>query len=346
VVRARLGYYDTFYTPLTLMRWDTDDDPEGGGAGCGCPGAPSVAGAILGETLEELGPTLTFEGARATFSPGETFSFDGFLARPRPAGADYQLVTYGGKANATRYLARASSFLDLGLIAVRSEEDGNSLEGSDQGAGEPMTNAVYGVTWKAPVAKALSISGEWTLTKSSGDQERKGRGGIISVGIVPSKTLRITASYIYLSPNWESYFRALSYSPDREGARVAAELASGNVRIAAFAKCLRSVDPLSDTDTRRRVYPTASLRGYFKITPVLDLGLGAILSGSDIDDGWKLDAANKRLTLIGSLTLEFAKDSAVTLEERFVSNRVEETTSTERDYDLSMLSLYVRSAIW
>lgn len=346
VVRARLGYYQTSYTPLTLMRWDVDDDPEGGGAGCGCPGAPSVAGVILGETLEELGPTLTFEGARVSLSPGETFGFDAFLARPRPAGSDYQLATYGGRASVTQYLGRAASPFDLGLIAVRSEEDGSSLTGSRQLVGEPMTNTVVGLTWRAPLSRILALDGEWTLTKTSGGVERKGRGGIISLGIAPSRALAVSASYIYLSPNWDSYFRALSYSPDREGPRVAAEFTGGKVRVAAFAKYLRTVDPLSDEDTRHTVYPTTSLRCYLKVSPALDLGLGAIFAGSDIDDGWKLDVADKKLTLIGSLTFEFAKDSAITLEERLISNRVDKTTPTQRDYDISMLSLYVRSAIW
>lgn len=346
VMRARLGYYETSYSPLTLMRWDLDDDPEGGGAACGCPGAPSVAGAILGETLEELGPTLTFEGARVSLSPGETFGFDAFLARPRPAGNDYQLVTYGGRASAARYFSGAGSAFDLGLLAVRSEEDGSSIEGSHLLVGEPTTNTVLGLTWRAPLTKVLALDGEWTLTETSGGLERKGRGGILSLGIAPSKALAVSASYIYLSPNWDSYFRALSYSPDREGPRVTAEFTSGRVRVAGFAKCLRTIDPVSEEDARHRVYPTASLRCYLDVNPALDLGLGAILTGSDVDDGWKLNAANKRLSLIGSLTFEFAKDSAVTLEERFISNRVEEASPTNRDYDISMLSLYVRSGIW
>jgi hypothetical protein len=63
--QGRFGYYDVHYTPLSLMRWDVRDDPEGGGGGCAvCPGTPGVAGTILGESLEELGPALTFEGLR------------------------------------------------------------------------------------------------------------------------------------------------------------------------------------------------------------------------------------------------------------------------------------------
>jgi hypothetical protein len=345
-VRARLGYYETSYTPLTLMRWDTGDDPEGGGATCGCGGVPSVAGVILGETLEELGPTLTFEGARASFNPGERFGLDAFLARPRPAGTDYQLVTYGARASATRYSGRSSSFFDLGLIAVRSDEDGGSLGGSARPADGPVANTVLGATWKAPVTKFLSFNGEWTLTRTSGFPERKGKGGILSVGFSPSRVLAVTASYIYLSPNWDSYFRALSYGPDREGPRVAAEFTSGRIRLIAFAKYLRTVDPLSDGDADRGLHSSASLRGYISVNSALDLGLGAILSGYGQGEGWEIDVADKRLTLAGSLVYEIAAHSTLTLEERLIINRVEEATLTSRDYDLSMLSLYVRSAIW
>ena len=345
---ARLGYYDVFYTPLTLMRWDVDDDPEGG-AGCGCPGTATVGGTLLGETLEELGPTLTFEGGQFSAAPleAQAFALDGFLARARPAAAgSYQLLTYGARLDATKYLSQPSSLLDVNAIFVRSAEDKNSAN-LPPSAAPPFANTVFGLAWKVPIVKFLGVDGEWTLTRTSGEVRREGSGGIVSVTLTPTKTFEIVTSYLYLSPNWESYFRALSYNPDRQGVRVRIEASSGPLVLAAFAKYLRTVDRVPEQGNRHMVHPTASLRSYLQINPALDFGVGAIFAGSGVEDnGLSFDMLDKRYTLFGNLTLEFAEDAFLTLEERFVWNRVAVPTATQTDYDFSMLSLYVRSGIW
>ena len=369
-LRSQLGYYSTSYTPLTLMRWDVEDDPEGGGGGCGCAGAPSVAGAILGETLEELGPALTFEGVRASVTPGGTFGLDGFLARPRTADADYQMITTGGRASLTRYALRTSSFFDLGLVAVRSAEDENSLESLHRAGVRPFKNTVCGITWSVPIVKALSLGGEWTLTKSAGDPrdlscvrtdgetvacaDKQGKGGIVSLDLRPSKSIKAEASYLYLSPNWESYFRALSYNPNREGLRVRLEVARGPVVVAAFARYLRTIypalpsgSPAPAEDAKKMAHPTFSLRTYLKLSPALNLGLAGIYSGSGLeDDGPTLALDTKKITLVGTLAFEFARDARITIEERYVSNRIDSSNSTDHNYDVSLISLYVRAAIW
>jgi len=347
-LEARLGYYDVLYTPLTLMRWDIGDDPEGG-EGCGCPSTATVGGTLLGETLEELGPTLTFEGGRFSASPleAQAFALDGFLARARPAAAgSYQLLTYGARLDATKYLSQPSSLLDLDAIFVRSAEDKNSVN-LPPSAAPPFANTVFALAWNVPIVKSLGVDGEWTLTRTSGEVKREGRGGIVSINLTPTKTLKIVASYLYLSPNWESYFRALSYNPDREGVRVRIEASSGPLLVTAFAKYLRSVDLAASEGYRHIAYPTASLRSYIRITPALDFGVGAIFAGSGAEHGGvTLDVEDKRYTLFGNLTLEFAEDAALTLEERFVWNRVAVPSATLTDYDFSMLSLYVRSGVW
>ena len=315
---------------------------------CACPGTPAVAGSILGETLEELGPTLTFEGLRVTLNPTETFAADAFFARPRVADEDYQLITYGGRLGLTRYSARASGLFDLGLVALRTEEEEGSLSSSEAAAaGTPFENVVYGVAWKAPVLKALSLDGEWTLTESSGEASKKGRGGVVSLALKPSGSLIVETSYLYLSPNWESYFHALSYNPDRQGLRLRAEWTQGNLVIAAFARYLETVDPADEADGKKMVYPTLSVRGYLKAAPALNLALGAIFAGSGPEeDHLTLNPDSRRLSVIATVTYEFAEDSAVTLEERFVHNSAEEADAAEDEYDVSTLSLYVKAAMW
>lgn len=348
-LRSRLGYYSISYTPLTLARWDTEDDPGAGGASsCGC-GASDAGGAILGETLEELGPDLTFEGARVAVSPGKTLEVEGFFARPRVAAEDYQLLTFGGRANLTRYSARTASFYDLSVAAMRTEEEENSLEGTAVDPGVPSRNTVYGLAWNVPLLKAaplksLALGGEWTLTRSSGGAKREGKGGIVSLSASTASAVKAEIAYIYLSPNWDSHFRALSYDPNRRGARARLEIALANVVVTAFAKHLETIDAGASADTSQT---TLSARCHVGAGRALGLGLGTIFAASGPrKGGLTLDLEARRLSLIGDLTYEFAEDSFVTLEERCVWNSVDQGASAGRDYRSSMLSLYVRAAIW
>jgi hypothetical protein len=370
-VISRLGYYPISYTPLSLMRWDIKDDPEGGGGGCAVCGAVGVGGLILGETVEELGPTVTFEGLKLDLAPTETFGLNGFLARPRTAGTDYQIITYGGKAGFKRYVKRLASFVDIAVLAVRSEEDEKSVENSDAPPDhEPFKNTVYGLTWQMPLLTWLSLSGEATATETQRTDEATGLlEDLEGKGIIGSVALEIEgttleASYVHLCPEWDSYFRALSYNPNREGVRLRFELDRKVYLIALFARYLRSVDPLPTLVTaqhidlphapgKRLAYPTVSARGYLRVTPNLNLGLAGIYSGEGVEEA-SVDPrmAGERLTISGALTYEFGKDAAVTLEERLIRSRIDEAKYLPgrspgiADYDVAYTSLYVKAAIW
>jgi hypothetical protein len=355
---ARFGYYSLAYTPLTLMRWDIKDDPEGGGGGCAVCGGPGVAGAILGETLEELGPNLTFEGLKVRFAPHEVLGLDGYLARPSISGETYAVVTYGGRATFKQYWRHAGSFLDLSMHVVRSEDDRKLLEDDDEDPLGPIFyNTVYGFSWSVPIQHRTSFTGEWSVTESEGQDlsavflppwHIEGKGGIFSLSADFRKNLNIEASYVYLSPNWDSYFRALSYSANREGLRARVEYGGDRLLVALFARYLQPVDP-EDVGTGPETgsvdaYPTYSARGYFRPAPSLNLGLATIYSAELVDEdsgGYDLDSS--RLTLLGTVTYEFTKDSSVSVEERYVRNK---PGGAREDYDVSMLSLYVTAKIW
>jgi hypothetical protein len=355
---TRFGYFSVDYTPLTMMRWDLEDDPEGGGGGCAVCGGPGGAGAILGETLEELGPKLTFEGVKVEASPSETFGTSAFFARSDIASETYPVITFGGRAGYKKYLKRTSSFLDIAAIVVRSQDDRTSTE-SDPSveADTTFSKVVYGITCDVPIVRGVSFKGEWTLGRSEREDlgkpemfrwraETQGKGamGTLIAEVVPN--LSVAASYLYLSRNWDSYFRALSYNPNRRGMRVRVEYGDDKLLVALFAKYLQTISAtMSDAgDTPETlVYPTLSARCYAEVAPNLDLGLAAIYSGRGAKEGsLTLDVESKTLTWLGSLAYDFGKDSAVTLEERYVQHRDEADT----DYEVSMLSLYVRSGIW
>lgn len=82
----RAGYYDIFFTPLILMRWDKDDSPISGGQrvqGCGiCGGQAGPAGFLRLESLERLEPRYRFEGARGDVTWMERIDLLGLYARP------------------------------------------------------------------------------------------------------------------------------------------------------------------------------------------------------------------------------------------------------------------------
>jgi hypothetical protein len=353
MVSSRFGFYDIDYTPLTLMRWDTGDDPEGGGAGCAvCSGTPGVAGTILGESLEELGPVLTFEGLKVNISPTDLVGCDAFFASSNILGESYDVLTYGGRLKLTRYLQHASSLLDVSLIALRSEEDKRSREQDYISKPKPFSNTVLGVAWDIPVLPWIGLGGEWTYSDSDNQTDRKpeisGNGVISTLKAKFPGGLRAEASYIYLSPNWDSYFRALSYSYNRRGPRLRLEYAHGPMLIALFGKYLTTIDPVYlpshlDEGSVTFAYPTLSARGYLTAAPGLNLGIAAIMSGEGPEhDGLTLRTDDRRTTLLGTVTYEFRRDAHLTVEERYIRHIFKEGN----DYDVSMLSLYLRAAIW
>ncbi len=353
-VNARFGYYQVSFTPLALMRWDLNDDPEGGGGVCAVCGGPGVAGAILGETLEELGPELTFEGLKLKVTPNEFFQIEGYFARPSIADETYPVVTFGVKAGLRQYLSHAKSFIDIAVIALRSQDDHKTLKGSTEPLGRVFENNVYGLTWEIPIIKEVAFEGEWILTSSQGRDlaqrsvpgwDMRGRGGRIVLSFKPEKRWLLDAAYIYLSPNWDSYFRGLSYQPNRRGLRLRCEYGGERLVVALFGKFLSTIDDVffGQQPKSRVIYPTLSARAYYEIHRGVNLGIATIFSGEGTSNNLlTTSVGNKRTTLLGTVTVELSKDLSISLEERYVFRR----SDLEPDYDVSLTSLYVRTVLW
>ena len=125
---STFGYYDINFTPLTLMRWDMEDNPEAGGTS-GCAVCPSEAGAITSESLEELGPDLTFEGAKINTGIGDYMDVVALLARPRIAKEEktYSQYLYGTNIKFHSYHKPSTSFRWLGITAISINDDDMSI---------------------------------------------------------------------------------------------------------------------------------------------------------------------------------------------------------------------------
>ena len=219
------------------------------------------------------------------------------------------------------------------------------------GAGhEPFDNTVYGLVWDVPVVKSVSFEGEWNRTKSRNrvgrSTELEGYGGTFSLIANYEKKFMVDAAYIYLSPNWDSFFRALSYSSNRRGTRIRLEYSEKRYLIALFTKYLSTIGPVDDPvsgTSATLAYPTFSLRGYFKINPDLNLGLTAIYAGEGPEEnGFTLDTDNKRITWLATLSYEFGRGARLNLEERYIQHKF----ALEDNYNVSILSLYLRAQIW
>lgn len=268
-LRLRLGYYDIAMTPLTLMRWDWNDNPRiGGSAGCGCG---ATAGTLLAKSLEELGPDLIFEGASGSYTRGE-FDVRLFYAIPRRARettyreyratgedrAQFSLEISGLQAAWRRSDARTGSFWKGGLRMVAAWENRRSVDFASLGypATDPRyTSAIATVDWSLPVVRSVDVVGEWIVWNEArqyglgalGVGEpfiTHGGGGIAGVVTEPLKGWELRCDYVRLDGEFFSPFAALSYQPDREGVRASTtwRLRGDALAASLFYKRAREID--------------------------------------------------------------------------------------------------------
>jgi peroxiredoxin len=280
-LRVRLGYYSLHMTPLTLMRWDWDDSPRiGGDTGCGCGGV--AAGTLLVESLEELGPDLTVEGALVTWG-GPNLDARLFYAMPRRAletsyvayrsgaadRARYSLELYGLEARWQRLDRRTGLFWKAGLHAVGSFENRRSVDFAALGypASTPWLETwTASVTSEIPLVRYASLRGEliaWNRVDERGvvttdgmvDLSSTGGGGVGGIVIERSERLGLMIDYVHLAPDFFTPFSALSYESNTEGLRVSARapLVRDVAALSLFYKRLRDVEVVATGAERKQI---------------------------------------------------------------------------------------------
>lgn len=292
----RLGYYSLFMTPLTLMRWDWDDNPRvGGDAGCGCGAA---AGSLLIESLDDLAPELTFEGALARCAvPGGDLRI--FYAVPRRAretprvawvtGAEdrahYSLELYGAEWRWRRSSARTGGSWKAGARFVGTREDRNSVDFVALGypVSDPWRESgIATVSAEAPLVRFVRARAEGVVwnrmtergTGGSGDtiaSRMDGRAGIAGFLFDGPRRSAFALEYVFRAPGFYSPFAALSYEPNWKGYRASARgpLFRARANLDLFFKRMREHTPPAGGERAGVMTVGAS------IASDLDAGFGA-----------------------------------------------------------------------
>lgn len=357
--QLRIGYYDIYMTPLTLMRWDWNDNPRiGGDAGCGCGAA---AGILLVESLEELNPELTFEGGTVAYRISG-LEARAFYAIPRRASktsyqevrstgadrADYSLEIYGFESLWGRYDARTGSSYQIGVRLTGSMENRRSVDFAALGYPGPdpwYDSMVISADWAIPVVRHIGIEGEWLIWNRArghgliGHDDpltTEGKGGVAGVVFEKEPGWSVRCDYIRLDDGFYSPFAALSYEPNREGFRLSADVPlAGEALVASvFYKRLREMNTIDpEADREKSSFIGAS------IDAELSNGLGGSLGW--LDNGvWRkgrIEAFDEvRRALVVVARYRFDKNSSLQL----MYQRIDGSIERQNIEDDSLTNLY------
>jgi hypothetical protein len=249
-IRATFGCYDVYFTPLTLMRWDLEDNPEGGGAG-GCAACPGAGGVITSESLEELGPDLIVEGAKLNTMIGEHVDLVALFARPNTAKEDqfnprYRRYTYGVRTRALFYYFPSRSFRSLGITYVLNNDDKSSVAQISD-INPPLKNQIISLDFEFPILRSFALIGECALTETEDLETNavdKGHALLGGMEIICPKRATTKIAYIRMSPGYKSLYNALSYTSNRQGFRISSnyEIYKNKLSVWIFYKRLHELE--------------------------------------------------------------------------------------------------------
>jgi hypothetical protein len=357
--RLRAGFYQIAMTPLTLMRWDWNDNPRiGGQAGCGCG---AQAGVLLLESLEELGPDLVFEGAVADYHY-KGLMLKAFYAIPRRANrttylearstgakeAMYSLEIFGFESVWQKPDGRTGSAWQAGLHLVGSYENKNSVDWVELGypATSPWTSsAILTGDLKIPVIRFVDLEGEWILANQTNQHDPQpakatGQGGLAGIVLAREPSLSLRCDYIRLESGFNTPFSALSYAANREGFRISgqAPLYRDMAVVALFYKQLKEINAFQPGAEREE----GTLFGA-SLDIEMPSGWGGSVGWME-DDGWHNNSSLKndavRRTFVAGAGYRFTKVSSARVEYQ----RIDGNTwwgASKQDYLTNLYSFYV-----
>ena len=345
-----MGYYDVHFSPLTLMRWDMDDNPEGGGTSR-CAVCPSEGGAVTAESLEELGPDLTFEGSKMDANLWNNLNVVALFARPRIAQEreTYEQYLYGTNVKLRSYHKPSTSFRWLGLTAIYITDDDESVENPSRILYFPIDNKVYGVDFNLPLGNPLLLKGELAYSRflekkiEIQDEEKNGNAILMSALLKYPQRLSTGVSYLRISPEYKSIYNALSYSSNNHGFRISSsyDIIRDNLSVWVFYKWLRELEStVKDVPDLLRSSSTASFGITARIFRDLRIQTSYILKSSQRDGGADTDAVDALMRNVNvEFTYDLSHESNVSIKYQYVRHR--DKINSEFDHHANITSVLV-----
>lgn len=243
-LRLTTGYYPIHWTPFTLMRWDLEDNPQGGGS-MACAVCGTAVGLLNAESLEELGPTLTFEGARGEISVGGVLDLTALYANPNRAQDSLFHRDLWACRTVFHVYGPGGTGGTLGATYLRADDDETSFPTKAAVLPEIETELV-GFDGQIRLGGPATLTGEWVRThalKAFG--KRHGEAYIVGARtLLLRRRFSASVHYIHIDPTFRSPYAALSYLANREGIRVSAGWRSRRerARVTVFYKKLEEVE--------------------------------------------------------------------------------------------------------
>ncbi|MEW6383744.1 MAG: hypothetical protein AB1514_07200 [Pseudomonadota bacterium] len=306
-----MGYYRLHLTPLLLMRWDTKDNPEGGGAvACACPGA---GGSLTAGSLERIEPNLLLEGVKVQGVLGAHSEWLGILARPRVAeeGSSFQQFSYALGIRCSAFHRPSTSFRSVGLTFLCHCDDAESVDNPLAVPYRPQCNWIGDLEAELPVGNRLVFRAEAALSQvdenrlATTDAPQRG-SAVLTEAEVRYPRMQARVAYLRLSPGFRSRYQALSYLPNREGVRLAAvwEVRPGRFSAWGFYKRLQSIRPVAG-----QTYETLGLGNRLALGPTV-WGQPAVVL--------QREPGSRRVSLIGELTHAPVRTAELVLRYQYV----------------------------
>ncbi len=253
------GAFDASFTPLTLMRWDLDDNPLGSGSSC----CAVAVGGLRGNSLEDFSADYRLEGTRLVLAPGPLHATL-LLARTAlpSAGRSYAQYLGGVRLRYEPLVPWLTSTACFGITGLRVTDDKGSV---GQAANPPLRSDVASFDLSLPVLEPVAVVAEVAYSMRDdnlalADPELSDAGMSTGLRLGDRENLDLQMHYLRFEPNFLPLYRALTVGRNRQGLRFFAarrNIAFGRVTASAsgYVKFLRELVPMVGTEFTGGKYP-------------------------------------------------------------------------------------------
>ncbi|MBF0223847.1 MAG: hypothetical protein HQK76_00205 [Desulfobacterales bacterium] len=348
---ARVGYYDVYFTPLTLMRFDKKDLPELGGS-TGCSSCSSRGGLIGGSLLEDVDEKLTFEGGKINSFLSDNFETTILYARSQKSveSERYKRHTIGVRALYRNYIKTSKDDFIVSFQYLYHDDEGCSVESLPDYS--PLQNHVGSIYLFYPALRSVTLFGEFAISKLTQKlicvsnpitDEHSGNAFTTGLNIIWPNGFNSQLAYLYRSNDFDSLYSALTYTQNRKGGRISSSWTRQDdmLSIDFFVKYLEEVEQEIKGDAEFFLSLSAG------ISFIPEKNVTIRLRG--LWDKQKRDAENKALDkdiLIYSGTVqasyEIAKNNYLEIKYQYMNNKDANDKTNEFDAHVVTTELNIK----